>query len=253
MQARHVFTAIVLMVAVQARGCELRMAMDQWPPYIFRQAGGAPSGLDMELAQAIVKEAGCTLRLLPELPPSRRQVLFEQGGIDLLLAASTTPERRAYARFSIPYRHESVGLFTRTSLLPRYQAITSLDALLKRKLPLLAPKVGWYGAGYARLQPTLAARGQLSTFSSFQQGLRMLDAGRADLIIGDRAALRHEARRQGVAISALPLALVLHAPVHLMLNKRSTSQADLDRIDAAIGRLERQGALSQIRRRYDEL
>jgi polar amino acid transport system substrate-binding protein len=238
--------------AIQAQGCKLSMALEQWPPYLYQQPGGAPAGLDMELAQAIVQEAGCALQLLPELPTARRQVLFEQGGIDLMLAASITPARRGYARFSIPYRHESVGLFTRTSLLPRYQQVGSLDALLPLKLRLLAPKVGWYGASYARLQPTLAAVGQLSTFINFQQGLRMLDAGRADLIIGDRAALRHEAREQGIAISALPL-VVLRAPVHLMLNKRSTSQADLDRINAAIGRLERQGVLNQIRGRYDEL
>lgn len=253
MQARHVVPAVALMVcALQAQGCTLSMALEQWPPYIHQQPGAAPSGLDLELAQAIVKEAGCTLRLLPELPTARRQALFEHGDIDLLLAASMTPARRDYARFSIPYRYESVGLYTRTSLLSRYQQVTSLDALLKLKLPLLAPKVGWYGPAYARVQPSLEAAGQLSTFLNFQQGVRMLDAGRADLILGDRAALRHEAREQGVAISALPL-VVLRAPVHLMLNRRSTSQAELDRLNAAIGRLERQGVLTRIRSRYGEL
>lgn len=252
MQARHVLSAMALVGgAVQAQGCKLSMALEQWPPYIHQQAGAAPSGLDLELAQAIVKEAGCTLQLLPELPTARRRLLFEQGGIDLLLAASITPERRRHARFSIPYRHESVGLFTRTSLLPRFQKVASLDALLALKLPLLAPKVGWYGASYARVQPTLAATGQLSTFINFQQGLRMLDAGRADLILGDGAAVRYEARRQGIAVSRLPL-VVLRAPVHLMLNKDSTSQAQLDRLDAAIGRLERQGVLGRIRGRYGE-
>lgn len=252
MQARHVLFAMALAGgAVQAQDCKLSMTLDQWPPYMYSQAGGAPSGLDMELAQAIVKEAGCTLRLLPELPTSRRRLLFEQGGIDLMLAASITPERRRQARFSIPYRHESVGLFTRTSLLSSYRMVVSLDTLVTLNLALLAPKVGWYGPAYARLQPKLTAAGQLSTFSSFQQGLRMLAAGRADLIIGDGAALRHEAREQGVAISALPL-VVSRAPVHLMLNKDTTSQRQLDRLNAAIGRLERNGVLGQIRGRYGE-
>lgn len=255
MEARHVLAAMAFIgcaAGARVQACQLSMAMEQWPPYIFSHAQGAPSGLDMELAQAILKEAGCSLRLLPELPTARRQVLFEQGGIDLLLAASLTPERRRHARFSIAYRHESVGLFTRTSLLSQYQHLSSLDLLLKRKLSLLAPKVGWYGPAYARLQPRLAEAGQLSTFISFQQGVRMLDAGRADLIMGDRAALRHEAREQGVAITPLPL-VVLRAPVHLMLNRRSTTQAELDRINAAIARLEAQGVLTHIRSRYGEL
>lgn len=253
MQARHVVSAIAwLGVAAQASACELSMALEQWPPYVYSTQQGKPAGLDWELAQVILKEAGCRLRALPELPTARRQRLFEQGQLDLLLAASDTPERRRYARFSNTYRYETVGLYTRSHLRARYLYINNLDVLAREKLPLLAPKVGWYGSAYARLQPALEDSGRLSTFISFQQGVRMLDAGRADLIMGDSGALRYEARAQGVAISPLPL-VVLRAPVHLMLNKSTTTQADLDRINAAIARLERQGVLSTIRARYGDL
>jgi polar amino acid transport system substrate-binding protein len=218
---------------------------------LYSQPSTGPSGLDWELAQAILKEAGCKLELQPELPSARRQRQFEQGQLDLLLSASKTPERRRYARFSIAYRHETVGLFTRASSQRQFQHLASFDALLRDRASLLAPKVGWYGAAYARAKPTLAASGRLSTFLSFSQGLRMLDAGRADLILGDTLALRHEAKQQGMAISALPL-VVLRAPVHFMLNKSSTTQADLDHINAAIARLEQQGVLGAIRSRYGE-
>ncbi|HEX5343664.1 MAG TPA: transporter substrate-binding domain-containing protein [Duganella sp.] len=252
MPARHLLVAIALLgVAAPARACQLRMALEQWPPYLYRQPNTGPSGLDWELAQAILKEAGCTLELQAELPTARRQRQFEQGQLDLLLAASMTPERRRYARFSIAYRHETVGLFARASTQRQFQHLSSFEALLRDKASLLAPKVGWYGAAYARAQPALAASGRLSTFTNFVQGLRMLDAGRADLILGDTLALRHEARQQGLAISALPL-VALRAPVHLMLNKSNTTQADLDHINAAITRLEQQGVLGAIRSRYGE-
>ena len=258
MQARHVLSVVALTYAIvvpawsAATGpCRLTLAMEQWPPYLYSKPNLPPAGLDWELAQAIVKEAGCTLQLLPELPTARRQRQFEQGGIDLLLAASDTAERRKYARFSIAYRYENVSVFTLTGKLAGYRGIGSLDALVRNKLPLLAPKVGWYGKTYARAQPELAQSGRLNTFINFQQGVRMLDAGRADLILGDTAALRHEAREQGVAISALPFT-VLRAPVHLMLNKNSTTQAELELLNGAIQRLERQGVLSEIRGRYGE-
>jgi polar amino acid transport system substrate-binding protein len=252
MQARHLLSAIALLgVAAQAGACALRMALEQWPPYLYSQPNAGPSGLDWELAQAILKEAGCKLDLQAELPTARRQRQFEQGQLDLMLSASMTPERRRYARFSTAYRHETVGVFARASAQRQFQHLSSLDALLRDKASLLAPKVGWYGASYARAQPTLAATGRLSTFINFAQGLRMLDAGRADLILGDTLALRHEAKQQGVAIGALPL-VVLRAPVHLMLNKSSTTQADLDHINAAITRLEQQGVLGAIRSRYGE-
>ncbi|CAN7252939.1 MULTISPECIES: substrate-binding periplasmic protein [Duganella] len=258
MQARHVLSVMALTHAIvipawaaTAESCQLKLAMEQWPPYLYSKPNSPPAGLDWELAQAIVKEAGCTLQLLPELPTARRQRQFEQGGIDLLLAASDTAERRKYARFSIAYRYETVSVFVPTGKLAGYRGIGSLDALARNKLSLLAPKMGWYGKAYARVQPELAQSGLLSTFLSFQQGVRMLEAGRADLILGDTAALRHEAREQGLAISALPFT-VLRAPVHLMLNKDSTTQAQLELLNGAIQRLERQGVLSEIRGRYGE-
>lgn len=252
MQVRHLFYAMLwLATGAHAATCDLKLAPEQWPPYVYFTPQGAATGLDWELAQAILKEAGCTLTAQPELPTARRQRLFEQGQLDLLLAASDTAERRQYARFSVPYRYEVVGLFTRSSHRAQYLHLGSLDALARDQLPLLAPKVGWYGPAYARLQPALEASGKLSTFISFQQGIRMLDAGRADLILGDSGALRYEAKAQGVAISPLPL-VVLRAPVHLMLNKETTTQADLNRINSAIARLEHNGTLAAIRARYGE-
>jgi polar amino acid transport system substrate-binding protein len=252
MQARNILSAIALLgLAAQSLACELSLAVEQWPPYVYSSPTGDITGLDWELVHAIMKQAGCKLKQQPELPIARRQRLFERGELDLLLAASDTPERRRYARFSIVYRYETVGLFARTNLRARYLHINNLDQLAKEKLSLLAPKVGWYGPAYARVQPGLEAQGKLSTFISFQQGLRMLDAGRADLIIGDSGALHYEARAQGIAISALPL-VVLRAPVHLMLNKSTTTQADLKRINTAITHLEHQGVLEAIRNRYGD-
>ncbi|OEZ56546.1 ABC transporter substrate-binding protein [Duganella sp. HH105] len=255
MQARRVGSAMAFIVAsilpAPTAACQMKMALEQWAPYVYTQPNGPPSGLDLELVQAIFKEAGCTLQLLPELPTARRQRQFELGELDLLLAASDTVERRKLARFSLAYRHESVGVFTRSANLARYQDVRNLEVLLKKKLSLLAPKVGWYGPNYARVQPELLAAGHLSTFLTFQQGLRMLDAGRAELILGDSVALRHEAKEQGIAIAPLPF-MVLRAPVHLMLNKNSTTQAQLDLLNGAIQRLEKQGVLAEIRSRYGD-
>src|SRR5471032_226273 len=252
MRARTVFIAAALALpAVAAHGCTLRMALEQWPPYIYSKAGGGSTGMDLELTRAILKEAGCTLVLQPELPPARRQIMFEQGGLDVLLAASDTPERHRYARFSAAYRYESVGLFTRPDRLARYRRLGSLDAVLKQQFPLLAPKVGWYGSSYAHALIRLEGNGRLSTFTTFEQGVRMFNAGRADFILGDRNAVRYAARQQGVTLVPLPFT-VLRAPVHLMLNHATTTPAELVRINAAIARLEQRGVLAGIRDNFGE-
>lgn len=252
MPARQFLLAAALAaLALPAPACALRMALEQWPPYVLIDARTGPGGLDLELLRAIAGEAGCTLQLLPELPAARRHLLFRQGSLNLQLAASDTPERRAYARFSLPYRHETVGIFTTPASYHRFRRVDSFDAIASLKATLLAPRVGWYGADYARHGLALEASGLLSTFGNSQQGLRMLAAGRAELIMGDAAALRYAARRQGVELVALPLA-PLRAPVHLMLHAASTSAADLAAIDGAIGRLEQRGTLEAIRSRYGE-
>lgn len=252
MRARHLLFAVALpSAAVPVQACSLTMAFEQWPPYIYRDATLRATGLDLELAQAILKQAHCSLTIGVELPAARRQILFQEGAINLMLAASDTAERRLYARFSIAYRHETVGLFTTPAKLSKYRKLSSFDAIEDAKAALLAPKVGWYGADYARAAPVLQASGRLNTFGNFYQGIRMLDAERAELILGDAHALLYEARQQGVAIVALPF-VVLRAPVHLMLNAASTSQADLDRINAAIARLEQRGVLQAIRAKYGE-
>ncbi|MCM2565550.1 substrate-binding periplasmic protein [Janthinobacterium kumbetense] len=236
--------------ALPAVACRMTMALEQWPPYIYRDARGRFTGLDLELLQAIFKEARCTLVTLPELPTARRQLLFQKGGLDLMLAASETPERQSYARFSLSYRDEAVGLFSKSGAPAGHRQIASFAQLMRGNSTLLAPKVGWYGAQYAAARPALEKAGRLNAFGSFQQGVRMLDAGRADLLLGDVLAVRHEARLQGVALNTLPF-LILRAPVHLMLNARTTSADDLARLNAAITRLEQRGALAGIRSSYE--
>ncbi|MBJ7310375.1 substrate-binding periplasmic protein [Rugamonas sp. CCM 8940] len=252
MRGRHVvFAAALAALTFRAGACTLTMALEQWPPYIYNSAKTGITGLDLELAQAILKEAGCTLLIQPELPTARRQILFQKGELNLMLAASDTPERHRYARFSVPYRYETVSVFTTADKLAKYRHLAGFDGIAKDHLPLLAPKVGWYGRDYARVLPALSQDGQLSTFGSFQQGVRMLAAGRAELILGDAGALRYEAHQQGVKIAALPF-VALRASVHLMLNTASTTPAQLEAINAAIGRLEQGGELAAIRLRYGE-
>ncbi|MEF2269432.1 transporter substrate-binding domain-containing protein [Janthinobacterium sp. LS2A] len=251
MRLRHVLLAATLLGSVlPALACRMTMALEQWPPYVYRDAQGSYTGLDLELLRAIFKEARCTLLTVPELPTARRQLLFQKGELDLLPAASETPERQSYARFSLSYRDEAVGVFSKSGAHGNHRQVASFAQLARGKSTLLAPKVGWYGADYAAARPAMEKDGRLNTFGSFRQGILMLDAGRADLLLGDVLAVRHEARLQGVALNTLPF-LALRAPVHLMLNARTTSPADLAQLNAAITRLEQRGVLAAIRSSYE--
>ena len=90
MRLRHVLLAATLLgSALPTLACRMTMALEQWPPYLYRDAQGSYTGLDLELLRAIFKEAHCTLVTLPELPTARRQLLFqldtvESGGFELM-------------------------------------------------------------------------------------------------------------------------------------------------------------------------
>lgn len=243
--------AACLLACTPAAACSraLNMVSEEWPPYSFTNDENVQTGLDMDMAKAILKEAGCTLVTAPPLPAVRRQLLFERGEFDLMLAATDTPERRRLARFSNAYRHETMALFVLARDHARYAGVTSMAAVLRGQAAVLAPRVGWYGPEFARAAPSLRAGGRLFEFGSFEQGMRMLGAGRAALIMGDRAAVLYEAQRQRLALRQLPFVLQ-QAPVHLMLSRASTTEDDLARINAAIGRLEKNGSLQALRARY---
>ncbi|NHZ88956.1 transporter substrate-binding domain-containing protein [Massilia sp. CCM 8733] len=240
-----------LLACAQAGACSrpLNMVSEEWPPYSFTNEENLQTGLDMDMAKAILKEAGCTLVTAPPLPTVRRMLLFERGDFDLMLAATDTPERRRFARFSDAYRHETVALFALERDHARYAGINSMPAVLRGQAAVLAPRVGWYGADFAKAVPSLRAGGRLFEFGTFEQGMRMLGAGRAQLIMGDRAAVLYEAQRQKLVLRQLPFVLQ-QAPVHLMLSRASTTVDDLARINAAIARLEKNGSLQALRARY---
>lgn len=246
---RLLLTALLFQLACLANACTLRLAPEEWPPYFYHNAKAVLGGVDYELLQAILGHAGCTLQIEKEMPPARRNILFQQGKLDLLMAASATEERRGFARFSLPYRQETVGLFTVPEKVEKLRHIDSFQDIVTQGASLLAPRLGYYGDDYERAMPMLNADGKRSTFGTFEQGIKMLEAGRADLIMGDANALRHTARQHNVKIVQLSYT-PYRAPVHIMLNAASTTQAQLTRINHAITQLEQSGALPAIRARY---
>jgi polar amino acid transport system substrate-binding protein len=241
----------LLLLHGAAASCRLRATGGSWPPYVYPDEHGKPAGLDIELMRAIAGEAGCEVVIDTELPNLRRDAYFREGKLDLLMAASDVPERHQYARFSLPYRMENVRLFTPRNKLDKFFKLDNFATLAQQGVGVLAPNLGWYGQSFADQQENLRSKGLLYTFNSIDQGVRMLAAGRAELILGDAAAIRYQAAMAKLDLLPLPY-VVLSAPVRLMLSKASTGEDILVRLDTAIARLEQRGVLKAIRARYGE-
>ena len=126
------------------------VAVDQFPPYVFQDSQRQWLGIDVDMVRAIFKQAGCTLSLYAPMPATRYLALFREGGIDMILGASDTPERRQFASFSKAYRHEEVGLFSLANNAATYLHLKNLDSFGASGTALLAPRAGWYGPDFAR-------------------------------------------------------------------------------------------------------
>ena len=247
MTARIVLCVAVLLLGLSsAHACKLRLPLIN---LVAPAPGAERKGMDLELADAILGEAKCELLITDGISRPRRDLMFSQGQVDLMLAASDTPERQLIARFSSAYRMEVVRLFARADNLARYEGVKSFDDILRLGDRLLVPNGGWYGADYAGAEAKLQAHGQLSTFKTFDQGLKMLELGRGGLIMGDFLGIKKAAAQAGVAVAPIGY-VVLRAPVRLMLNRATTSEADLQRINAAIALLESRGVLKAIRHKF---
>jgi polar amino acid transport system substrate-binding protein len=247
------FVLLALQFGVRplAAACAMEYAEEDWPPYVYRDTDGRWRGLDVELLNAIFKEADCRLTRRGYIPAARRELLLERGKLGLIAAASDIARRHVYARFSVAYRDETVGLFCAPENYERYARVRNFKDIEQARVPLLVPRAGWYGPDYEREMTTLKSHQRVSSYNSAEQALMMFQAGRAELIMGDSAGLIFAAAKAKLALKALPY-VVSSNPVHLMLSRASTSEADLARIDAAIIRLEERGVLKAIRAAYGQ-
>lgn len=227
----------------------LRVPFEDWRPYAYLDAAGDPAGMDIDLLRAVVREAGCAVAFQFDIPRKRRLLMFQKGELDVLLDASVTPERRAYAWFTQPYRDEEVAAFVLAQDAAGAQ-VRSLEAALLARMPLLVPSDGWYGDSYARLLGGFESLGLVTRYEDYARAIELISGERGRIVIGDRFALLDAANRQGGhLLVALPF-VVNDGPVHFMLSRRSLRQSDATALDEAVARLTERGVLHDIRNRY---
>lgn len=227
----------------------LRFAMQDFRPYVYFDEKHQPAGLDVDVLAAVAEQAGCTVQYFPPVPGRRMMEMFRNGRLDVLVGASKTRERLEFARFTRSYRDEVIGLFALSERVPPH-SVQSFDDITRQHLHLLAPLHGWYGPAYEAAKPALIAKGAIYDFEGTEQGLRMLDANRAQLIMGDTYAIADLAQRMGLGeLKAIGL-VANRDPVFMMFSKASMPPGDVDMLDLALARLEKEGKIKALINRY---
>ena len=228
----------------------LTWAWNQYEPYSYKNKDRILVGLDVELVREIMKQAKCQYRTV-EIPAKRAMKMLEAGEVDLMTAASVTPERQAFGNFTEPYRSERIVMFALRD--SPASGLTSLPQVLARRLRIGVGLGGYYGKDYQILQDQFRREGLLEVNTSLEQRITMLALGRVDVVLEDQVAgittareLRYDDRLQVIGD---PLN---EATVSLLLSKASVPEAEVADINAAIRALQTSPTYLRIMKAHTE-
>lgn len=234
---------------VDTKRCSLLMGWDPWEPYQYRDVDGRMRGLDVELAQAILSDVGCTLRF-EEGRWSTLVRQLQEGKIDMLMGATRTPSRESYAYFSAPYRDEDFKLYVRKGEAVNFP-VTDLRQLLETRIRVGVTEQYVYGDAVTRLQgdPNFADLFVGATIGELNQ--QRLLRGEIEGFLEDPFVMAQAMRNKGLNayIEAHPLK-VHSGKVTMMFSQASVSKEVVDAINASIVAMQADGRLQAIVNKY---
>jgi polar amino acid transport system substrate-binding protein len=221
-----------------------------WKPFSFRNEQQQIRGLDVELLNAIFQRAGYQARF-SEMPWARVLHELQFGTVQLAMSANITAERQQYARFSHPYREEETVIVVRRQDAGRWRGITTLEQLAIIPDFQIGVLKGFdYGNTFRQLMTRPEMQPRLQMRLRLEQLLKMLRGGRIQGFIVDPNGLQEWQDKDGVQDELHILLRLELTPVHLMLSKKSTTEAQLQRLNQAIDQLKQSPEYQQILDRY---
>lgn len=229
----------------------LRVHLDLHAPSAYQDASGQLRGMDVELVSAIMQAAGCQIRWhVTPMTGARIVKSLQDGDIDLMIRASKNADRERYARFSLPYRQEVVGMFTRKQNdLP--EDLSLADAL-RLGLRLIGPASGWYGIEFEQYRNRFKQQKRYTPYPDAQVGTELMFAtpSRGELVLIDADLFYHFVGPDRIMDIRLASQQLHVTPAHLMASQRTVNLATMAALNKAIRRLQQSGELQRLEQSY---
>ena len=151
-----ILAIMIFVFAGNAFPCELKVRVpmgNAYPPFFEQDQNGRWSGLSIEIAEALLKEAGCQ-PVYKSLPFPRSLDYLKKGKIDMMLNLTATDERKAFTHFIGPQLDETVVLVIRKDSTFN---IGSLDDFKKLPKSIGVERGKVYGNAFEKKRSTDAA------------------------------------------------------------------------------------------------
>ncbi len=225
------------------------------PPYLFEEIkpGGEVllTGFDVEVARAAFRRAGMQA-VFEELGWEEALTEVKSGAVDFALGASDEASRRDWARFTVPYRDETMVLVFRRGTTGAYASMSGREALeaVFASGGLIAVERGYfYGEQVADLLDEAQHRGVLVVTGSSTEALQAVLTGSASAYLGERMGVIGAAE----GLDSLDQVELLPQPVSrtgvaLMLSKKTVTLAQVEALNEALQAMRESGEIARWQR-----
>jgi polar amino acid transport system substrate-binding protein len=223
----------------------LRLVNALYPPFVLPAGDPMGEGMDIELARAALAVALPKARIEVELMPWRRVLmLLENGQADLTTTISLSGDRRRFLMFSEGYRDEvRYHFYTRAESPVRVTQLSDLKPLS------LGVSAGFFypsAIKEATERPLVEAK-------DIETAVRMLNAGRSDVIVLNHLAGAWQIRKLGLEASLVrqPFHYSSGSPTHMAVSRgRPDAAALLKALDRGLRQCHLDGTQARIEKRY---
>lgn len=211
-----------------------------WFPFIYKNENGESKGSDIEFLRYLLAKMGCELKVVhfPE-----RRVLFEltYGEFDVGLGASFNEERAQDFLYTDNYRFE-VNKFAFQSRDKALRESKSLQDIIQHNKIIAINLAGWYGS---ELENAKRDHNVFIYTDTADKRLKMLHHNRVNVVIDDEIVLCSELDRSNFNDIEIHPLVLFKTPIHFIFNKKTTSQAFIDKFNQELKRAKEDGSLSQ--------
>ena len=104
---------------------KIKFGYDDQPPYQFKGNNQRPSGLDIDIITAVLKEMNCSYNLR-KISWKAHITRLKKGKYHLAGGASKNEERKKFADFSDTYRKESAIMLVQKNKLKNLNLVINL-------------------------------------------------------------------------------------------------------------------------------
>lgn len=245
---------IVVMFLFTGRGaaatCALTVGWEPYVPYQFTSEKGEVTGADVELMRTIAKEIGCQA-VFKEMPWARQLSELKHGTLDVAMSASKTPERKSYARFSMPYRQSDMAIFVRNGTASQFP-LSGLSDISRADFRLGVIFGYYYGDEFETLKedPTFASH--VDAAADYPTNIRKLLHERIDgFLVDDLVVMRAAVRDLGFAdrVERHPL-YIPGDEFHFMFSRQSVDPELIATVNRTLERMKSDGHIEVIFREF---